>query len=52
MATSAAGTALAGTLVGAGPRLVLLLGSLVVASSVAVATTDRHVTQKTSGPPS
>jgi hypothetical protein len=44
MATSAAGTALAGTLVGAGPRLVLLLGSLVVATSVAVAVTDRRVT--------
>jgi hypothetical protein len=48
MATSAAGTALAGALVGAGPRLVLLLGALVVAGSVGVAVADRRVTVRLS----
>ena len=43
MATSSAGTALAGTLVGIGPRLVLLLGALISAAAVGVAALDRHL---------
>jgi MFS family permease len=43
VAVSAAGTALAGALVGVGPRLVLVLGALVVGVSVVVAVLDRRM---------
>jgi MFS family permease len=45
MAASAVGTALAGSLVAFGPRLVLLLDSIVVATAVAVALADRGLTR-------
>jgi hypothetical protein len=43
MATASAGTALAGTLVGIGPRPLLLLGALITATAVGVAALDRHL---------
>ncbi|MET9504315.1 MFS transporter [Streptomyces sp. NPDC006622] len=45
MAAGSAGTALAGTLVGIGPRLALCLNAVVVASAVAVALTDLRLTR-------
>ncbi|WP_445282013.1 hypothetical protein [Streptomyces sp. DSM 118148] len=45
MAAGALGTALAGALVGVGPRLVLCLNAVVVASAVAIALTDVCLTR-------
>ncbi|MFK0172475.1 MFS transporter [Streptomyces sp. NPDC090306] len=50
MASGAAGTALAGTLVGIGPRLALALGAIVVASAVLAAVVDRRVSAARGGP--
>ncbi|MFF7446077.1 MULTISPECIES: MFS transporter [unclassified Streptomyces] len=44
MAAGSAGTALAGTLVGIGPRLALCLNAVVVASAVTIALTDLRLT--------
>jgi MFS family permease len=45
MAAGSAGTALAGTLVGIGPRLALCLNAVVVASAVTLALTDLRLTR-------
>ncbi|WP_217200898.1 MFS transporter [Streptomyces buecherae] len=45
MAAGSAGTALAGTLVGMGPRLVLCLNAVVVASAVTIALLDLRLTR-------
>ncbi|WP_309051912.1 MFS transporter [Streptomyces sp.] len=48
MAAGSAGTALAGTLVGVGPRLALCLNAVVVASAVSLALTDLRLTRRRS----
>ncbi|MFG3100953.1 MFS transporter [Streptomyces sp. NPDC048182] len=48
MAAGSAGTALAGTLAGIGPRLVLCLNALVVASAVTIALADLRLTRRRS----
>ncbi|WP_433544346.1 MFS transporter (plasmid) [Streptomyces sp. CA-294286] len=48
MAAGSAGTALAGTLVGIGPRLALCLNALVVASAVSLALTDLWLSRRRS----
>ncbi|MET7888733.1 MFS transporter [Streptomyces avermitilis] len=48
MAAGSAGTALAGTLVGIGPRLALCLNAVVVASAVTIALTDLRLTRRRS----
>ncbi|GAA3897550.1 hypothetical protein GCM10022244_04810 [Streptomyces gulbargensis] len=48
MAAGSAGTALAGTLVGVGPRLALCLNALVVASAVTIALTDLRLARRRS----
>jgi MFS family permease len=46
MAAASAGTALAGALVGIGPRLVLVIGSSVTSAAVLIALTDRRISQQ------
>ncbi|WP_411075779.1 MFS transporter [Streptomyces sp. cmx-4-7] len=48
MAAGSAGTALAGTLVGIGPRLVLCLNAIVVTSAVSIALVDLRLTRRRS----
>ncbi|WP_448316608.1 MFS transporter [Streptomyces sp. CO7] len=48
MAAGSAGTALAGTLVGFGPRLALCLNAVVVASAVTIALTDLRLSRRRS----
>ncbi|GAA3487575.1 MFS transporter [Streptomyces cremeus] len=48
MAAGSAGTALAGTLVGVGPRLALCLNAIVVAAAVSIAVTDLRLTRRRS----
>ncbi|MFF1302090.1 MFS transporter [Streptomyces sp. NPDC058307] len=48
MAAGSAGTAMAGTLAGMGPRLVLCLNAVVVASAVTIALTDLRLTRRRS----
>jgi hypothetical protein len=43
MVAASAGTALAGTLVGLGPRFALLVGAAVTAAAVVIALTDRRL---------
>ncbi|MER5713898.1 MFS transporter [Streptomyces sp. NPDC002132] len=51
LAAGSAGTALAGTLVGIGPRLALCLNAVVVASAVTIALTDLRMTHRRSSVP-
>ncbi|MGC4806438.1 MFS transporter [Micromonospora sp. DT233] len=51
MVAASVGTALAGTLVGVGPRFAMLVGAAVTAVAVAVALVDRRLTRRRAGSP-